>query len=53
MTHSIKDTIINKTIEKYNNECILKAKVVENILGVIATIIFAIAFFSEPTKRSF
>ena len=51
MANSIKDTIVNKTIEKYNNECILKAKVVENILATIATIIFAIAFFSEPTKK--
>lgn len=51
MAHKIKDTIVNKTIEKYNHECLLKRKVVENTLGVIATVVLMIAFFTEPTER--
>jgi len=51
MAHEIKNTIINKTIEKYDYECLLKKKVLENILGVIGTILFTIAFFTEPTEK--
>ena len=51
MAHEIKNTIVNKTIEKYNHQCILKSKVVENILGVIVSIILTIAFFTEPTEK--
>ena len=51
MAHEIKDTIVNKTIEKFEHECLLKGKVVENILGVIAVILFSIAFFTEPTEK--
>ena len=51
MAHEIKDTIINKTIEKYDHECLLKKKVLENVLGVIGIILFTIAFFTEPTEQ--
>lgn len=51
MAHEIKNTIINKTIEKYDYECLLKKKVLENILGVIGIILFTIAFFTEPTEK--
>lgn len=51
MAHEIKNTIVNKTIKKYEYQCLLKSKVVENILGIIATVLLMIGFFTEPTER--
>ncbi len=51
MAHEIKNTIVNKTIEKYNHQCILKSKLIENIFTGILMILLAIAFFTEPTEK--
>ncbi|HHH55324.1 MAG TPA: toll/interleukin-1 receptor domain-containing protein [Bacteroidetes bacterium] len=51
MAHEIKDTIITKTIDKYDNECLLKSKLLEYIFGTIVTILAIVAYFTEPTEK--
>jgi len=51
MAHEIKNTIVNKTIEKYNHQCLLKSKLVENVFTGILMILLAIVFFTEPTEN--
>ncbi len=51
IAHEIKDTIVNKTIEKYEHQCLLKRDLLSNIFGGIAIILVVIAFFTEPTEK--
>jgi hypothetical protein len=51
MAHEIKDTIVTKTIEKFEHQCLFKSKIVENVLGAILMVFLAIAFFTEPTEK--
>jgi len=51
LANDIKNSIVDKTIEKFNSHCIFKEKIVEQVIAVVATIIFSIAFFTEPTEK--
>lgn len=50
MAHEIKDTIVNKTIEKYEHQCLLKRNVFENFGSIVSGILIVIAFSTTPTK---
>ena len=51
IAHEIKDTIITKTIDKYDNECLLKSKLLEYVFGTIVIILAMIAYFTDPTEK--
>ena len=51
LANDMKNSIVDKTIEKFNSHCIFKAKIVENVVAVLVTIICSIAFFTEPTEK--
>ena len=51
LANDMKNSIVDKTIEKFNSYCIFKAKIVENVLGVVVSIILSIALFTDPTEK--
>lgn len=51
MAHEIKNTIINKTIEKFEHQCLLKKDILNNIGGIVLAIVLSIAFFTQPTEK--
>jgi len=51
LANDIKNSIVDKTIEKFNSHCIFKEKIVEKAINVVAVVVLSIAFFNEPTEK--
>jgi hypothetical protein len=51
MAHEIKNTIVNKTIEKFEYQCLLKKDILSNIGNVILAVFLAILFFTTPSQK--
>lgn len=51
MAHDIKDTIVNKTIEKFEHACFLKKHFIEKFKIAIVMILCTLAYFTTPTQE--
>lgn len=51
MAHDIKDTIVNKTIEKFEHACFLKKHFIEEFKIAIVMILCTLAYFTTPTQE--
>jgi len=50
LANELKNSIVDKTIEKYEHQCLFKKKIVENVLGSILVVLLSIGFFTQPTE---